>query len=87
MDEREQRIKALQEQIEALPEAMQKAIFWMIGNMDVVDQLAEGEPLTDDEVKQYTQKAIEKEDYCLLALVLYKQSKDRIEKASNQQEN
>lgn len=87
MNESEQRIEALEKLIKALPEAMQNAICWMIENIDIVNQLAEGEAMTEMEVEQFTQSAIEKKDYLMLALVLYKQIKDRDETETKQQEN
>lgn len=87
MNKSEQRIEALEKSIKALPEAMQKAICWMIKNIDIVEQLAEGEVMTEIDVEQFTQSAIEKKDYLMLALVLYKQIKDRDETETKQQEN
>ena len=80
MTEKELCIQNLMMQIRAMPELEQKAICWLIGNMEIAKQLAEGEKAAETEVKRLIQKAIEKEDHAMLALVLYKESRDKSEK-------
>ena len=75
MIKKELSVKNLEKQIRSLPEIEQKAICWLINNIEIAEQLAEGEKMTEGEIKRLTQTAIEKDDYVMLALVLYKKNK------------
>lgn len=87
MKEREEQIKNIEELIKALPDEMQKAICWLIQNIEIADQLSEGERMTDEQIEQFTQRALDRKDYVMLALVKYKQSKDQMEAENKEQEN
>lgn len=72
----DQIVKAFEETIEALPQAMKNAIGWIMENIDIANQLAEGKKMSNEEVESLIKRAKEKNDYLMLGLVLYKQSKD-----------
>ena len=84
MSEKEFNAQDLEKKIRSLPEMEQKAMCWLISNIEIAEQLAAGEKMTEGEVKRLTQTAIEKKDYVLLALVLYKENKDKSEKDKQQ---
>lgn len=87
MNEKEQRLKYIKERMEALPSEVQRAIGWIIENIDLVNEMSQGEKLTKEEIAMLTQMALDKNDYILLAIVLYKQNKDQAETETKQQEN
>ena len=87
MDEREIRIKYFIEQFRTLPIEIQRAINWVIENIDLVDEMSQGRKFTRDEISLFTQRALEMNDYIMLAIVLYKQSKDQYETEIKKQEN
>lgn len=87
MRKKEERIENIEEMIQALPDDMQKAIFWLIRNIRIADQLSEGERMTNEEIEQITQNALDRKDYAMLALVKYKQIKDQKEAENKEQEN
>ncbi len=74
-NEKEQAIQRIAEQVKALPDEMQRAICWLVRNIDIADQLAEGEKLTEAEIERLTQTALANKDYIMLALLLYQQGK------------
>ena len=77
MDENKQKIDQIEEKLKKMPKKAQRAILWMFANLDVADQLIEGEKLSETELRAIMEAALEKEDYLLLALTLYKQAKDQ----------
>ena len=87
MDEREIRIKHFIEQFKTLPNEVQRAINWIIENIDLVDEMSQGRKFTQEEISLFTQNALEMNDYIMLAMVLYKQSKDQYEAEIKKQEN
>ncbi|WP_027400509.1 hypothetical protein [Anaerovorax odorimutans] len=76
MNEKEQRIKQIEKLIRNLPYKAQQAVCWLVKNIETVDQFAQGEELTDQEIERLTEEACEKEDYIMLIMILYKQAKD-----------
>lgn len=87
MKEREEQIKNIEELIKALPDEMQTAICWLIQNIEIADQLSRGERMADEQIEQFTQRALDRKDYVMLALVKYKQSKNQMEAENKEQEN
>lgn len=87
MKEKEEQNKNIEELIQALPDEMQSAICWLIHNIEIADQLSEGERMTDEEIERLTQRALDRKDYVMLALVKYKQTKDQKEAEDKEQEN
>jgi len=79
MSAKELILKDLEKQIKALPETGQKAVCWFINNIEIAEQLAGGGKIAEGEIKGLIQTAVEREDYVMLALVLYKKNKDRFE--------
>lgn len=84
-NERERGIKDFEEQIKTLSEEKQKAMYWIINNIEIVEKLTKGEKMSEMEVKKYIQMAKEKDDYLFWALVVYKQSKDNFETEKQQE--
>lgn len=87
MKEKEEQLEHIEELIQGLPKEMQEAIYWLIRNIKIVEQLSEGEIMTDEEIEQLTQSALDRKDYVMLALIKYKQVKDQREAENKEQEN
>ncbi|MHB8061759.1 MAG: hypothetical protein ACYDG2_03860 [Ruminiclostridium sp.] len=85
MEDREQRIKEIVKQVEKLPIEAQRAIGWLIDNIDLVEAMSFGEKMSEAEVAKFTEDARKSKDYIMLAMVLYKQNKDLTE--TEKQEN
>ena len=66
----------LEQEFSRLPEKAQRAVCWVLENKSMADQFARGKKLTDRAIQDMARKALEKEDYLLLALVCYKKWKD-----------
>lgn len=66
-----------EEILNAFPQKMRNAVYWMIANIDFVEALTEGEKMSEIEVEKFIQSAKEKEDDLALCLILYKQQKDK----------
>jgi len=77
MNEKDLNIEYIMKQIRSLSEMEQKAICWLIRNIEIADHLTKGEKISEMEIRRLMQAAIEKDDYTLLALVLYKKNKDK----------
>ena len=74
----------LEKKIKSLPEIGQKAICWLISNMEIAEQLSAGGKMAEKEIKRLIKTATENDDYILLALTLYKENKDKPEKDKHQ---
>ena len=80
MGKKEFSAQDFEKKIKSLPETWQKAICWLISNLEVAEQLAAGEKMDEKEIKRLIQTATKNDDYILLALVLYKANKDKSKK-------
>ena len=79
MTEEEKLAEDILREIASLSREKQRAVGWLIKNIDIAEQLAGGEALTKAQVEELTRWAQENNDYILLILVLYKQMKDHNE--------
>lgn len=77
MENREQIIKGIIKNFKGLTQEKQNAVYWLIANIDIVDELAKGEKIPDDEMASLIDKAMNKKDDAMLMLLLYKQIKDK----------
>ena len=66
---RNEKIEAIREGIEKLPEKMQKAVIMAINHWDVVELICKETRMTNEEIKKLKVKAREKEDYFFLVLL------------------
>lgn len=66
------------DEINKLTEKSKQAVYWMLGHIDLLYRLCEGDRLTKEQVDIYIKRALKNEDYIMLIMVLYKQEKDRI---------
>ena len=72
----DQEIKDFEKLNMDVPEEMRRALYWMINNMNYAHEFAEQPHMTDVESDEAIRKALEKKDYLLLSLLLYKQCRD-----------
>jgi len=72
MKEKEFVIEDLEKQIRAMPKMEQRAVCWLIKNIDTVEELTAGEKIEESEIKRLIKTALEKDDHVMLALALYK---------------
>lgn len=68
----------IKEKIKSLPEKVQLAICWVIKNFDLATKLCKESNMTYEEIEECRKRAMEKEDYLLIALLhLAKAYKDK----------
>lgn len=72
----EEKIKSLINIYQELPQEMQYAVLWILEHIDIVDYLAQGEETPENEIEYLIQKAIEKNDYLMVAMLVYKRVYD-----------
>lgn len=61
---------------QTLPPEIQNAVLWIIEHNEVVDYLAQREKVQEKEMDDLIQKAIEKKDYLMVAMLVYKRVYD-----------
>ena len=72
----EEKIKSLLSIYQTFPLEIQNAVLWIIEHNEVVDYLAQGESVPEKEMEDLIQKAIEKKDYLMVAMLVYKRVYD-----------
>lgn len=72
----EEKNKTLISIYQTLPPEMQCAVLWIIEHIDIVDYLAQGERTPEKEIEDLIQKAIEKENYLMVGMLVYKKVYD-----------
>ncbi len=72
----EEKIISLVSIYQELPQEMQCAVLWILEHIDIVDYLAQGEDTQEREIEDLIQKAIEKKDYLMVAMLVYKRVYD-----------
>jgi hypothetical protein len=77
MKDNEKDIENFIKQFQALSPDAKRAICLIAENMDIIEKMAGGAKIPDYKMEHYIKKATEKRDYVLLAILLYKQKKDR----------
>lgn len=84
------KIKAVLEKIAELPEEMQRALGWAVGNWEVVEWLCKEPEMTNKEMEEMKIWAKETKDYFLLVLVcaaqMFNDSNGCAEKICKQEE-
>lgn len=73
----EMNIAKMMDKIKELPEEMQRSFCWVIKHIEIVDELVQGEKLSQKEMKELIQNALEREDYIMILILLYKESYDK----------
>ena len=86
MAEKGEQSEQIWELLQALPVERQKAVCWLVKNIDIADRLSEGGKMTSEEIEELTQRALDIKDDIMLALEKYKQAKDRYETENKEQE-
>lgn len=77
MDELDRELHNFKVELKKLSEKEQHAIGWIICHIDIVEHIAQGDKLTEQELEAITDEAKKEENFLLLALTLYKQANDR----------
>lgn len=85
MNEKELSAEYLMRQIETLPELEQKAVCWLITNMEIAEKMVVGDIIEKEKIESYIKFARERNDYVILALASFKSIKDKHE--TDKQEN
>lgn len=78
MDNKERKLELLEEKIKNMPEFEQKAVCWVINNIEIAEVMSKGRRIPKDKIELLVKSAREKNDYALLGLVLYKETKDEM---------
>lgn len=66
-----QRIEEVAKQLEKLPFEAQKAIWWLIKNIEFVEAISLEKKMTEAEIVKFIEDARKRKDYIMLAMVLY----------------
>lgn len=66
---RGERIEKIQEEVEKLPEEIQRAIIGALKHWDMVELLCKESKMTDEEIEEMKITAREREDYLLLVFL------------------
>lgn len=70
---REEKLKELEEKFRALPPKWQRAVLWLIENMDGIEQMCREEPLTPAQREEMMRESISRDDvYMQVLLILEK---------------
>lgn len=70
---REEKLKELEEKFRALPPKWQKAVLWLIENMEGIERMCRSEPLTPSEREEMMRESIRRDDvYMQVLLILEK---------------
>lgn len=76
MENKEQLIQEFIKEYEGLTTEQKKAICWLIENNEIADELSKGEKIPKDEMESLINRAIQKDDYIMLVLLIYKNQID-----------
>ncbi len=68
VNEIKQKIAELQKEVQKLPPKAQDAIYWVIENFDLVEEMCKDSHMTDEKLQTYKEYAREADDYLMLAL-------------------
>lgn len=72
----EEKCRKLVEIYKTLPLEIQSAILWLMDHMDIVDYLVQGEKAPVKEIEDLIHKAIDKDDYLMVVILVYKRMFD-----------
>lgn len=77
--------KEMVHELEPLTKEQQGAVLWLIYHIDFLDIIASGRIMTEEEEREWTERAINDNDYILQSLIQYKKTKDqnRAQKTKN----
>ncbi len=67
----DQRIEEVAKQLEKLPFEAQKAIYWLIKNIEFVEAISFEKKMSEAEIVKFIEDARKSKDYIMLAIVLY----------------
>ena len=59
-----------------LPQEIQSAVLWIMERNEIVDYLVQGEKIPQKEIEEFIQKAMEKKDYLMVVMLIYKRVYD-----------
>lgn len=66
-----QMIEEVAKQLEKLPFEAQKAIWWLIKNIEFVEAISLEKKMSEAEIVKFIEDARKSKDYIMLAMVLY----------------
>lgn len=59
-----------------LPQEIQSAVIWIMEHNEIVDYLVQGEKIPKKEIEEFIQNAMEKKDYLMVVMLIYKRVYD-----------
>ncbi len=74
------RVDKLMADMNRLPLKAKDAMIWLIENIDIVNEITDGENLTPEAAEKYQKIALEKEDFVMWGLIQYQQIKIGVDK-------
>ena len=69
-------LEKLRAKLEQVPEEIRNAVYWLVNNINLANQLTE-EPMKPQMLEKYIMEAKTEKDYLLLVLLLYQQDRDK----------
>lgn len=69
--------KSMYDCLKNLTKEQQRAIIWLLYHLDFLDLIDSGRIMVEAEEHKWVEKALETNDYILLALIQYKKCKDK----------
>ena len=58
------------------PQEIQSAVIWIMEHNEIVDYLVQGEKIPKKEIEEFIQNAMEKKDYLMVVMLIYKRVYD-----------
>lgn len=80
MMERDKREKEIQETVKTImqfPLEMQRAVLWLLENLDFVEEWTKMEVIPEDTLQELLEKAIAKKDYLMWLLLLWQKNSQK----------
>lgn len=72
----EEKMKRLINMYQVLPAEIQYALLWVMEHWEIVDFLVQGDKVSEQEIEDLIQMAMEKEDYLMVVMLVYKRVYD-----------
>lgn len=74
----EEIIESLIRLYQSLPPEIQFAVLWLLEHNEIVDYLMQGEKVTEKEIEDLIQKAVEEKNYLRVVILVYKRVYDML---------
>lgn len=87
LSKKEEELEEMVRAINELPKFKKLSVCWLIHNIKIAEELSGGPMISDEKLEGYIRKAEENGDHVLYALVMYKHSKDVLNRRRKESDN